>query len=284
MAPCPPQIHVEEDLWNNVKRDSTNIIVLQASAVREAWNAAFSSGSDEFNHRIVVMGDDGLPLAVVAQAQTLAEGEKDWEWAVLAMKTEFRRRTPAQHKLIEHFVALWNKSHPRSMAIAQPQWKKETRTAEIEMKEMRELMQSADSEANILDTASARLLHVIDFVDTNGYPMVTSTNPTRSVTPTRGLRNLVQGQNTPSEHENKHKMYEAALNAYRLPFKQPPHLPGYNHTAGEMFLNPLGAITPPPSGFGSSRPMTMMFHGPKTTKKENKRRSFNGKVGNSPVT
>ena len=309
MAPCPPLIHVEEDLWNSVKRDSTNIIVLQASVVRASWSAAFGSGSDDFSHRIVVMGDDGFPLAVIAQAQTLAEGEKDWEWAVLAMKTEFRRRAPAQHKLIEHFVALWNKSHPRSvccaliivvcgvfmtvcvyvlwheqMAIAQPQWKKETRTAEIDMKEMRELMQSADSEANILDTASARLLHVIDFVDGFGYPMAPGTQPIRTGLPTRGLRNMVQGQNSPSEHESKHKMYEAALNAYRLAFRQPPNLPGYNHSAGEFFLNPLGPEAAAGGvGPGSSRPMTMMFS-TKPLKQEKKRRSFDGKVRNTSLT
>ena len=115
MAPCPPQIRVDQDLWSSVKRDSTNIFVLQASTVRSAWNAAFGSCSGDCCYRLVVMGDDGLPLAVIAQAATLKEGEKDWEWAVIAYKTEFRRKVPTQHRIIEHFVTLWNKTHPRNV-------------------------------------------------------------------------------------------------------------------------------------------------------------------------
>jgi len=278
MAPCPPLTYVEGELWSNVKRDSTNIIVLQASAVREAWSAAFGSGSGEGSYRIVVMGDDGLPLGMVATAETLAEGEKDWEWAVGVYKAEFRRKTPTQHKIIEHFVAVWNKSHPRNMAIPYPQWRKETKSAEIEMKEMRELMQSADSETNILDSVSFRVLHIIEFLDGNGYPQFASDEAACSTTPPRGVRSA---QKSPSDQEMRYKMYEAALNTYRLPVKQPSHLPGYHHCVGEAYSDNHGfdkilSFGSTRGGPPTSRPLTTMFQTSKSGR-EKKRKSFNAK-------
>jgi len=272
MAPCAPQIHVDQDFWNCVKRDSSNIIVLQASTLKDAWNAAFGNCSGECCYRIVIMGDDGLPMAVIAQSTTLKEGEKDWEWAVIAFKTEFRRKIPSQHKIIEHFVALWNKSHPRSMAISQPQWKKETGIPpEIEVKEIRELLQCADSEANIVDSATYRMLHVLDFVDGNSYPQPQPPlSPRRTGNPR--MKNLALGLNNPTEHENKHKIYESALNAYRVPHPQPETLPGYGHNVNSIFPSydsiAKSAVSP--------RPVTMMFKPAKPSQCSRSRTSFNG--------
>jgi len=278
MAPCPPIVYVDEDLWSNVKRDSSNIIVLQASAVRAAWSAAFGSGSGDCSHRIVVMGDDGIPMAVIAEAETLAEGEKDWEWAVTAFKTEFRRKIPPQHKIIEHFVTLWNKTH-RSMAIAHPVWKKDSGCC-CDMREIRDLMQTADSEANILDTANYRVEHILDFTDLQGYPQGYTSHPIRSTT--SSLFHRGTAQNTPTEHENKHKLYEAALNAYRLPFRQPHHLPGYDHSAGDDVLNFSFCTPVAPSGSrragGAARPVTTLFSPTTPKKRSGKRKSFNGKL------
>ena len=117
MAPCPPLLLDEDSLWSSVKRDSTNTIVLQASAVVEACSAAFGGGGGACHLRTVVVGDNGVALAVVAQAASLAEGEKDWEWAVIVLKSEFRRKAPSPQKLTEHFVSLWNKTHPRNVSI-----------------------------------------------------------------------------------------------------------------------------------------------------------------------
>ena len=116
MAPCAPVLLDEDSLWSSVKRDSTNAIVLQASAVVEACSAAFSGSSGACPYRTVVVGDNGVALAVVAQAASLAEGEKDWEWAVIVLKSEFRRKAPSPQKLTEHFVSLWNKTHPRNVS------------------------------------------------------------------------------------------------------------------------------------------------------------------------
>jgi len=269
MAPCPPQVLVDLDLWNCVKRDSSNIIVLQANTLKNASDAAFGNHCGECCYRIVIMGDDGLPLAVIAQSMTLKEGEKDWEWAVIAFKTEFRRRIPSQHKIIEHFVALWNKSH-RNMTIAQPQWKKETGT-EIEMKEMREVLQCADSEANIVDSATYRMLHVLDFVDGNGFPQPQPPSPSRK-SPSSRMKNYALGLNSPRDHENKHKIYEAALNAYRVPHPQPSKLPGHHHSLEAIFPSSASAS----SLSAVSRPVTTMFKPAKPSQCSRSRTSFNG--------
>lgn len=115
MAPCAPQTYVGDDYWSNVKRDASNTVVLQGNALAAACAAAFGGGCGTPRYRVVVVGDDGTALAMVARADTLAEGEHDWEWAVAALKSEFRRRAPTPQRLAEHFVSQWNKTHPKTV-------------------------------------------------------------------------------------------------------------------------------------------------------------------------
>ena len=117
MAPCAPQTYVGDDYWSNVKRDSSNTLVLQGNAVTAACATAFGGGSGAARFRVVAVGDDGTALAMVARADTLAEGERDWEWAVAALKSEFRRRSPTPQRLTEHFVYQWNKTHPKAVCV-----------------------------------------------------------------------------------------------------------------------------------------------------------------------
>lgn len=120
MAPCAPQTYVGDDYWSNAKRDASNTLVLQGNALAAACAAAFGGGSGTPRYRVVVVGDDGTALAMVARADTLAEGERDWEWAVATLKSEFRRRAPTPQRLAEHFVSQWNKNHPRAVCVSLP--------------------------------------------------------------------------------------------------------------------------------------------------------------------
>ena len=87
-------------------------------------------------------------------------------------------------------------------------------------------MMSADSEANIVDTASYRVLHLLDYVDAYEYPPVFAPAPVAAAEPARPLHS------TPREREQQQRRYFAALNSYRVPQRQPAYLPGYCHNIG----------------------------------------------------
>ena len=130
------------------------------------------------------------------------------------------------------------------MAAAQPQWKKEGRSSEAEWKELRELMMSADSEANIVDTASYRVLHLLDYADAHEYPQTGHAHKLVG-SPTWQPRST-----TTTQRQQQQKRFESAFNAYRVPLRQPAYLPGYCHNIGrdatDMCAVPLPGVPRPP--------------------------------------
>lgn len=103
------------------------------------------------------------------------------------------------------------------MAAPAPQWRKEAPGIAGELRGV----VSADSEANVVDAASFRVLHLLDYADAHGYPALPGT-------PDAPHRAWHAGR-TPEQRSADDRRREAALHAYRRPYRQAHYLPGYCH-------------------------------------------------------
>ena len=119
------------------------------------------------------------------------------------------------------------------MAAPQPQWRKEGGQG-IEA-ELRGVV-SADSEANVVDAASFRVLHLLDYADAHGYPA-----PPGTPGP---ARRAWQAGRTPAQRSADDRRREAALCAYRRPYRQAHYLPGYCHNL-DRAASAAAAVTLP---------------------------------------
>ena len=134
------------------------------------------------------------------------------------------------------------------MAAPQPQWRKEGgQGIEAELHGV----VSADSEANVVDAASFRVLHLLDYADAHGYPA-----PPGTPGP---ARRAWQAGRTPAQRSADDRRREAALCAYRRPYRQAHYLPGYCHNldrAASAAARKRGARAP---GAPPQRAATMFF-------------------------